>query len=337
MGGTFPGAKGLRQMIYKMGGVGGIFRSLDRLRMQVFPRGGGFEQKIRSLFKHLTGRPDTGGMGDMDGGGQEQSQEASTEFLKEDPSGVVRLGKLKFPDSRAKHAWLLLFYDGDAARRDPITQQHIALAKKLSEEVLWNSQNVKNGMLFKVGAVDCGGEALRFCLTKLGDGADIPAFATVLKGSVGVVTDGYALKSAKTLHDHTTAAMSNIDGLVVNISSVPRIRSGLFRSSTASGRPAIAILLLMDTYGTSPLYTSLAYRHRQDGFAAFGESRGSNLQLAKKFSVKKYPTLIALVGIEATGQPRTVKEVSRYDGESMDAVSLSKWVDGLSAQYFKSQ
>ena len=310
------------------GGMGGFVRSLNRFRWpRLLSRG------IKSLFETLTDKQKPSDMGGMGGEDREHGRDASPIFLKDDP--IVRLGKSKFPDLHAKHAWLLLFYDEDAARLDPTTQHHVALAKKLSEDVLRKANNVKNEMMFKVGAVNCSGENLPFCMAKNDYDFGTPTFATVLNGSVTAVTSGHALKNDKTLYDHTTTALLNIDGLIVSINSVRDIQTRLFGSSAVSGHPAIAILLLMDTRGTSPLYASLAYRHRMDGFAAFGESRGSNSQLSKKLSVKKYPTLIALVGVEATGRSRTHQEVSRYDGEAMDSSSLSKWGDGLSRKHFK--
>jgi hypothetical protein len=145
-----------------------------------------------------------------------------------------------------------------------------------------------------------------------------------------VVTDDAALRSAKKLHDHTTDSLLKIEGLVINVNSVEHIRSRLLASSSATpGQPSIAIMLFSDKYETSPIYASLSYRHRSDSFAGFGESRGSNLQLAKQFAVKKYPTLVALIG--------NVDKVEQYSGTSFDLESLSKWLDGLSKKHFKSQ
>jgi hypothetical protein len=168
---------------------------------------------------------------------------------------------------------------------------------------------------------------MTFCQKKLGKNNDLPSFATVLNGSVNAVTDAEVLNNAKSLHDHTTDSLIKLEGLIVNVNSVQHVQSRMLASSATPGHPNISILLLTDKYETSPIYASLAYRHRQDGFAAFGESRAKNLELAKKFKVKKYPQLIALIGSE--------DKVERYESEAIDGESLSKWLDKLSNKYFK--
>lgn len=283
-----------------------------------------------------------GGMGGMGGGGPQQKKEPTPVFLKDDPSGVVPLGKAKFPDARAKHAWLLLFYDKERAEEDPTTRQRVALAKKLSAGVLKKAKGVKNGMIFKVGAVDCSGgeEALRFCRQQLAaDDAVIPAFATVLDGSVDAVTDAAVLGDARKLHDHVTAAMLHVDTPIVNVNSLEHVRARLLAAAPAAPRrPTAAVLLLTDKYETSPLYASLAYRHRRDGFAAFGESRGASLDLAKAYGVKKYPTLLVLVKPPAVpGLPPFPPEVRRYEGAAMDAESLSAWLDKMAGEFLGSR
>ncbi|KAL7447149.1 hypothetical protein ACHAXM_010586 [Skeletonema potamos] len=281
--------------------------------------GFGFEQ----MFQGMGGG---GGMGGQQGQRRQQQQQQAPLFTKDDPSGVVPLGKAKFPDARAKHAWLLLFYDKNN-QQDGKTEKYASLAKQLSEVVLKKAKNAKNGMVFKVGAIDCSGDSMTFCQKKLGKNNDLPSFATVLNGSVNAVTDAEVLNNAKSLHDHTTDSLIKLEGLIVNVNSVQHVQSRMLASSATPGHPNISILLLTDKYETSPIYASLAYRHRQDGFAAFGESRAKNLELAKKFKVKKYPQLIALIGSE--------DKVERYESEAMDGESLSKWLDKLSNKYFK--
>jgi hypothetical protein len=86
-------------------------------------------------------------------------------------------------------------------------------------------------------------------------------------------------------------------------------------------------LLLTDKYETSPIYASLSYKHRHDGFTAFAESRGGNAELAREYGVDKYPTLFALIG--------DTPIIDQFTGSTFDLVSLSKWVDGLSKKHFK--
>lgn len=290
------------------------------------------------MFQGFGGAGGFGGGGFGGGGQQKKKRPAPPAFHKDDPSGVVPLGKAKFPDTRSKHAWLLLFYDNNSHQKDGTTKQYVSQAKQLSEGVLKKAKGSKNGMIFKVGAVDCSNngsnnnDALKFCRSKLGKGVELPAFATVLNGSVDAITDDGALRSAKKLHDRTTSSLLRMDGLIINVNSVQHIQSRLLSSSPSSAvdHPSVALVLFTDKYETSPLYASLAYRHRRDGFAAFGESRGKNLNLGREFSIKKYPTLVAIVGNEEE------EKVERYDGTSMDLESLSNWVNGLSKKYFKS-
>mmetsp|Transcript_135 Transcript_135/g.306 ORF Transcript_135/g.306 Transcript_135/m.306 type:complete len:332 (-) Transcript_135:154-1149(-) len=314
-----------------MGGMGGMPNMGGMPGMGGFGGGGGGQQhqKNRGGGGQQRQQQGRGGQHQRHPQQEQQPQESPTVYTKDDPSGVVPLGKSRFPDTRAKHAWLMLFYDRDSFEHDATTKSYVSQAKQISEGVLKKAKNVKNGMIFKVGAVDCSGgsAADQFCQKKLGEDVELPAFATVLNGSVNVITDKAALRTAKKLHDHTTDALLKIEGLIVNVNSVQHIQSRLLASSPAPGHPSIAILLFTDKYETSPLYASLAYRHRHDGFAAFGESRGGNLQLGKRFGVKKYPMLVAFVG--------SAEKVVQYDGGSLDLESLSEWLEGLSKKHFK--
>merc|ERR1719410_1707088 len=191
-----------------------------------------------------------GGMGGAGGHTPRQPKEVPPVFAKDDPSGVVTLGKAKFPGSSAKHAWLLLFYKKDA-QADKKTNEYVSLAKKLSDGVLKKAKGAKNEMIFKVGAVDCDGKALKFCQAKLGKDVQLPAFATVLNGRVDPVTEGNT-RNAKKLHDHTSDLLLQIEGLVLNVNSVHYIDSRLLASSATPNHPSIAILLFTDKYETSP-------------------------------------------------------------------------------------
>ena len=315
---TFNGGDAFRMFETMFGGGGGGFGAGGS-------RSGGGMGGFEQMFQGMGGG---GGFGGQQGQRRQQQQQQQTPpvFKKDDPSGVVLLGQSKFPDSKAKHAWLLLFYDKNN-QQDRKTEKYVSLAKQLAEVVLKKAKNSKNGMVFKIGAIDCSGDAMKFCKKKLGKSSDVPSFATVLNGSVNAISDADVLQNAKNLHDHMTDSLVKIDGLIVNVNSVQHIQSRMLSSSPTPGHPNIAILLLTDKYETSSLYASLAYRHRQDGFAAFGESRAKNLEMAKKFGVKKYPQLIALIGSE--------DKVERYESEALDGESLSKWLGKLSNKHFK--
>ena len=252
-------------------------------------------------------------------------------FEKYNDAGVVPLGRSRYPDSQSKHAWLVFFYSKESVKEKEQSQILVDLVNKLSTKVLEKAKGNKDAMTFKVGAVDCYGmDEVNFCKSKLGDKATIPAFATVLNGNTQVVEDKKALVTIKKLHDHVTSKILAMDGLVINVNSMPHIQNRLLGSSSTVGHPKIAIILFTDKYETSPLYASLAYRHRHDGFAAFGESRGSNVVLGREFSIKRYPSLIALIDEENEdlwAEP--------YEGKTMDGGSLSKWLRSLAETHFK--
>ena len=258
-------------------------------------------------------------------------EETPPVFEKYNDAGVVPLVPSRYPDSHSKHAWLIFFYNKESVKEKEQSQKLVDLVNELSTKVLEKAKGNKDVMTFKVGAVDCYGvEEVDFCKSKLGEKATVPAFATVLNGNTQVVEDKKALTTIKKLHDYVTSKILAMDGLVINVNSMPHIETRLLGSSSTPDHPNIAILLLTDKYETSPLYASLAYRHRHDGFAAFGESRGSNVVLGREFSVKSYPRLIALVDEENEdlwAEP--------YEGKAMDGGSLSKWLKSLAETHFK--
>ena len=97
------------------------------------------------------------------------------------------------------------------------------------------------------------------------------------------------------------------------------------------------MLLLTSKFESSLLWASLTYKYRD--IVALGESRGSNLQMAKFFSVKKYPMIVAV----AEDDPADVveKKVKRggaekngfkilevYKGE-VEKGSIESWIDEI--------
>lgn len=321
-----------------------------------FPGGGSRMPNMGGRgMPNMGGMPNMEGLGDMfgnmfgerkqqhsrrtrDADGYQQPQDTGPPVVKDDPSGLVLLGQAKFPEANAKHPWLILFYHQDNwVKQDHTTKQYFSHAKELSEGLLKKANNNRNEMTFKVGAIDCSGnrgEIIQFCHSKLsqhteGTGVAFPRFATVLNGDVRFVEDDGALQSAKNLYDHTTNTLIQHEGLIVNVNSVAHIKNRLLAYSPTSGHPCVAILLLTDKFSTSPLYASLAYRHRHDGFAGFGESRGKNEKLAKHYTVEKYPFLVALIGDDA--------KVEAYTGKSFDSASISNWLNMMAKSYFQSE
>ncbi|KAL7519909.1 hypothetical protein ACHAWX_004663 [Stephanocyclus meneghinianus] len=316
---------------FNMGGMGGF----EKMFSGGIPNMGGFSG---GRFSNMGGFPGSGFTGHS-GGTQGQRfdrqrqpppQEVPPAFEKDDESGVVSLGERKFPDSRAKHAWLIYFYDKTDVSRDPTTKEYVAVAKQLSSTLLRKAKGNKDAMMFKVGAVDCSGDSKGFCESKLGSGVKVPTFAIVLNGKVDVIPEDDRLNNAKFFHDKTIGALLKMEGLLANVNSVQHVKTRLLGSSQRPGQTSVAILLLTEKYDTSTMFTSLAYRHRRDGFV-FGESRAKNLQLGKEFNLssRPYPHLIAIIGNADS------HVVERFEGDSMDLDSLSRWIDAVGKKHFK--
>ncbi|EJK74461.1 hypothetical protein THAOC_03856, partial [Thalassiosira oceanica] len=248
-------------------------------------------------------------------------------FEPKNEAGVVPLGEARYPDSTSKHGWLMLFHHGEL---DEVTQRLADLATQLSSTLLQKAKHNRNAMTFRVGAVDCSGaKKLEFCRSKLGERTHIPAFATVFNGNTEVVRR--ALAGVKQLHDHVTDKLLfrvRADKLIEGVSSILQLRGMFLRAPR--DRTNIIILLLTDKSRTSPMYASLAYRHRHDGFLVFSESRDTKKELGKDLSVKKkYPQLVALINDEKT--------VERYEGSLTDSGSISAWLGSLSKKYLKNR
>ncbi|KAL3804377.1 hypothetical protein HJC23_011305 [Cyclotella cryptica] len=313
-----------------MGGMGGF----EKMFTGGIPNmggfsGGGFSNKGGFPGGGFTGRGG-GTQGQRDGQRSRKPEEAPPAFSKDDESGVVSLGERKFPDARSKHAWLIYFYDKNNVSRDPTTREYVAVAKQLSKTLLRKAKGKKDAMMFKVGAVDCSGNTNGFCESKLGSGVKVPTFAIVLNGKVDIIPEDDRLNDAKFFHDKTIEALLNMKGLLANINSIQHVKTRLLGSSPRPGQTTVAILLLTEKYDTSSMFRSLAYRHRRDGFV-FGESRAKNLQLGKEFNVssRPYPHLLAIIGNSES------HVVERFDGESMDLDSLSRWTDAIGKKHFK--
>jgi hypothetical protein len=352
-------------------GYGGIpntdFEKLYRdamPNMNGFPGYGGsgmgadFEKMYRDAMPNMNGFNMNGfpGYGGGGGGGSRQqekrkpkkAQHVPPPFTKGEESGVAVLTKEKFPDSRAKHGWLIYFYDRNDLAEDPTTEEYVSTTKLLASTLLEKARGKKNGMLFKVGAIDCAGSEMTFCKWKLGDHIPLPAFVTVFNGKYRMTSDGNAfsalvsyccihisgqvdvipeddyLKDGKQLYDEAINALSNVDGLVVNVDSMKHIQTRLLGSSPSPGQETVAVLLLNDKNDTPHMYKSLAYRHRGEG-VVFGESKGDkSAELSKELlGVMKYPYILAIIGNLDT------QRVERFSGKHMDPDSLSRWIGEL--------
>ena len=257
-----------------------------------FPGGGGFGG----------GFPGGGGFGGggFPGFGGQQQQQAPDLFPK-GQSKVAKLGKPKFPDKKSKNLWLIMFYNPQDQACQHAAQDLETVASKAA---------------FKVGAIDCSHpREASFCDTKLGGDATLPQFAFVMDGKL-TLHDHPTQVNAKGLHDFVVEKIPK--SLVQNVNHKTQLSDRLLTKSSA------AVLLLSDKYETSTLYYSIAYQFRSN--FNFGESRAKNLELAKEFSLKKYPLLIAFVP-KGNGDERFNDhyDIIRYKG-SVKQEPVTKWL-----------
>uniref|UniRef100_A0A7S2KZA6 Thioredoxin domain-containing protein n=2 Tax=Leptocylindrus danicus TaxID=163516 RepID=A0A7S2KZA6_9STRA len=206
------------------------------------------------------------------GGGRQQHRPAEDLYPKQDKSSnVVRLGKSKFPGRDSKHLWMIVYYDDNARECAEAKASVLKLAKGLSGTI-------------KVGAVNCGSNQREqaFCEQKR---VQPNTFSMVVDGEEHIYEGEVRTKP---LHEF---AMEHVPySLVQQVNRVDHVQGRLLKFSNAKHQGAI--LLLTEKYETSPMYAGLAYTYRNS--LAFGETRAKNLHLAREFSVKKYPLLLAL-------------------------------------------
>lgn len=171
-----------------MGSMGGDYDKMYRDAMKGFPgMGADYEKMYRDAMPNMNGFPGYGGGGGGRSGQQEKRKPKKPQYIpppftKGEESGVAVLTKEKFPDYRAKHGWLIYFYDRNDLAEDPTTEEYVSTTKQLASALLEKAQGNKNGMLFKVGAIDCAGSEMKFCKWKLGDHIPLPTFVTVFNG-----------------------------------------------------------------------------------------------------------------------------------------------------------
>lgn len=214
-------------------------------------------------------------------GSRRQRQGPPPELFPKGEGDVTKLGSPKFPDSKSKHLWLVIFYRNDVSECADVKPQVERLAEKMKGS-------------YKVGAINCSLNAKEeaFCSKK--KTGDLPAFGFVVDGKVTLFEadeDDPPLPSASDLHDFALENMPK--KLVKNINSLSQIDDRLFEPLRSKKQFTGGVLLLTDKYETSAMYYSLAYQFR--GSLVFGESRAKNLALSKHFGVKKYPRLVVFV------------------------------------------
>ena len=141
-------------------------------------------------------------------------------------------------------------------------------------------------------------------------------------------TDYYT--DGKKLYEAAMHHLSSVEGLVVKVETLEHIHARLLSSSPSSDENIVAVLLLNNKEDTPSMYKSLAYRHRRESNVVFGELSGSNLaEVSKQLGVSTdmYPFIMAITG---TADAQSIERVPV--GKTLDADTLSKWIDELKAK-----
>jgi len=286
-GGNFGGADAFKifeQMFGGGGGFGGGGATFE------FGGGGG------GGFEQMFGGGGFGGGGGPGFGGPGGERRQQAELFQKGQSKVAKLGSPKFPNKTSKNMWMIMFYSNS----DRTSMELAQIYEKLAE---------KKNLAYKVGAVDCekSEREAKFCLSKKVE--DVPQFGMVVHGEVRLMENSDDVQSAKALHEFALTHMPK--ELIHNINNKPQMEERLL------GTDKPAALLLTDKYETSSTLFSLAYQFRKE--FTFGESRAKNINMAKEFSVKKYPHLVV---IDKKGKQH------QYSG-GMDKDSIIRWLGAL--------
>jgi curved DNA-binding protein CbpA len=272
-----------------------------------------------------------GGAGGFPGGGhgggfgpsggqrrrQQQQQQSVPDLFPKGESMVAKLGQPKFPDKKSKNLWLIMFYASDDGLSQHVAKEYEKLAKQ------------KN-LPYKVGAVDCrlSPREEHFCASSdidLDITTDLPSLALVVDGKLEWYED-FDPRSFTTRAIHDFCIDNIPKTLVNNINNEIQIQERLLKDVNQP-----AFLLLSSKYETGSLMYNLAYHFRND--FVVGESRASNLALAKRFNVKKYPHLIVFVPPEMSGSMKYNDDYSivTYSGD-VNKESIIKWLEGIKKQ-----
>lgn len=293
------------EQMFSGGGGGGEFKmNFDGSNANFGGFPGGFEQMF-------TG----GGMGGQGrrrhGGGHHQQRQRQAPELFPKGKSIAPLGKAKFPDSKSKFLWTVIFYANDSESCAKIKPQLESFAEKVKGS-------------YKVGAVNCkrSQQDLNFCQKHGVDIDELPSFGFVVDGKVKMYEDNGYVTSMKDLYNF--AVENTPFDKLVHMVNHPNFMDDKLYKPSQNQKKLGSILLLTDKYETSPKYAALAYQFR-DQFV-FGESRGKTLSMGQHFNVKKYPTLIAFIN-KNNGGVETVRL------EVKSSQDLGQWVSGLVSKY----
>ena len=240
-----------------------------------------------------------GGFGGM-GGGMGGHQGGPPQDLYPKGSAVSRLRTGKFPDSTSKHMWLIEFYVPGCPHCRNLVQKWETLAENLRG-------------IIKVGAVNCEVDA-QLCQQQ-----GVRAYPTIKLAVQDKYLEYEGERSPKQIKRWAYEHMpyEKIQNLLRG-GSVDEFLAGPCKSSPSKA----CVVLLTDKYETSPMYKSIAYQFRNK--MAFGEVRGSNVQLAARFGVKKYPLLVVI----CNGDEHTATEFAGEHTSENIAQFLKSYEDG---------
>jgi len=256
-----------------------------------------------------------GGGGGMFNGGGGQEKKTDPELFPKNAkgSGIIPLGKAKFPDASSKYLWIVAFYINSGAK-----------CKYMKDDLIKFEAAVKG--TFKVGAVNCkrSPKELEFCKKHGIDTRKLPVFGVVVNGKLSLYETNDPKKQIpppfKAIHNF---AVEKVPFKFVHMCNDPNWVLLRLHDQARIQKKLGSVLLLSDKYETSPKYASLAYQFRQHFI--FGESRAKTLSMGKHYKVKKYPMLIAFIPQNGTASHDN-KEFRLEDAGSQD---IGRWLDTI--------
>ncbi|KAK9821669.1 hypothetical protein WJX74_006601 [Apatococcus lobatus] len=213
-----------------------------------------------------------GGMGGGRGGGQQRGGGGGG--LYDSNPNVDKLTSSSFPSGNGEgFVWLIEYYAPWCGHCQQLAPKWNKLADALKGVV-------------KVAAVNCE-EEQGLCQQN-----GISGYPTIKAWVNGRSMEYNGDRSAKSLKDWAVGLIPN---KVATVNKQPQLDSFLSQCTSQGAKAAawgVCILLLTAKSNTAPLYKSLASQF--EGKLAFGEARGSNQDIASKFQVESFPTVLAI-------------------------------------------
>lgn len=310
---------------------------------------GGFENMFSGMFGDMFGGGDgRGGHQKQNARKQQQKQQQqrpSSLFSKKEianSKNLILLSHKNFPTAISKSFYVVFF----STMQDRNAKAHKEIVLELAEKI----QNFA-----RIGILDCDNDSnKKFCGTKT-KGRVGNVVGVIGRGGELKLIEGAILNvKGKGIYEKLKEEI-DIDEIINVVNRLENVRPKLLQNignkdtlmskvekmwkkeTNKSNNRNIGVLLLTSKFESSLLWASLTYKYRD--IVALGESRGSNLQMAKFFSVKKYPMIVAV----AEDDPADVveKKVKRggaekngfkilevYKGE-VEKGSIESWIDEI--------